>query len=342
MADAFLLFFSFAVCAVATFSDLKKRIIPDWLTYSAIAVGGILSVAKATALGMDFILAYSAMLAVGIALGYALFRLGVWAGGDTKLFWAMAVLFGATGKPDVLLPVAVFALSVLIFLPLGFALNANAVFSKRLECIAIAAGNLERSLCAASAAAIVAVAAGNYVAWIAAAAVFSLIRLPTVVWAVIALIAAVLNLQAAAYAFAISFVLVFCAKTAIEISKKIITPTLIAKVRLSGLKEGMLPAQSVLLVKGKVVLFSPKLDIGSIVAAAGKEKDVKKILQQAGLTAPKGARIIADSTLAGGLDALQLGRLKKLGKVRWLAIRRTEAFAPALCAAFLIVQMMVA
>jgi prepilin signal peptidase PulO-like enzyme (type II secretory pathway) len=62
---------------------------------------------------------------------------------------------------------------------------------------------------------------------------------------------------------------------------------------------------------------------------------VKKILQKTGLLAPTGSNILSDALDAGGLDAAQLQRLKKLENVRWLEVRTTMAFAPALCVCFL-------
>ncbi len=337
MADFLLFAFAAAYCAIACWLDLKKRIIPDWLTWGGIAIGLALGAANCIYLGPAFAIQYAAMLAVALAFGYAVFLLGIWAGGDAKLFWAFAALFGAAGRTEALLPVMLFAASALLFLAVAFLSSAKAMLKKRKECERIAADTAEKAAGAAAVAALFAGGiAGDYALVAAVAAVVLLVRLPKYSWAAILLVAIAVDADAAAFAFPAAFAFAFGLGTVAGISTQVIAPGLVRRVRVSDLEEGMLPAYTVVERKGKAVLFKPKLDWGKIIKAAGSgETDAMKILRSAGLLPPANAKIVADSAYAGGLDAKQLQRLKKPEFVRWLQVRDTRAFAPVLCACFL-------
>ena len=336
MTDSLLFWFAAAYCAIACYLDIKQRIIPDWLTYGGIVAGLGLGILNCLTLGSAFAVQYALMLVVALALGYLLFALGVWAGGDAKLFWAFAALLGAAGRADALLPVILFASSALLFLAVTFLLNAGIILKKRRECAQIAVDSAVRAVGAAAVASLFASGLGaDYGLAAIVAVAFLLVPLPKYFWAAILLVALALNADATAVAFPLSFLLAFAIGTAAGISSKVIAPDLSYKVRKADLEEGMLPAYTVIERKGRAVLFRPMFNLGRLLAAAGKESDVKKILQKAGLLPPAGAKIVADSADAGGLDRSQLRGLKKLENVRWLQVRRTQAFAPVLCACFL-------
>ncbi len=71
----------------ASLTDIRERRIPNKLTYPFIALG-ILNIV----LRPDLIF----FAALGILFSYALYRLGVWAGGDAKLFFALSLLLPDT------------------------------------------------------------------------------------------------------------------------------------------------------------------------------------------------------------------------------------------------------
>lgn len=337
MADPLFFTFAAAYCATACYLDLKKRIIPDRLTYAGIAAGLLLGATNCAHLGAPFAIQYAAMLAVALALGYALFLLGIWAGGDAKLFWAFAALLGAAGRADARLPVVLFAASALLFLAATFLLNAKRMLEKRKECERIAVKAAGKSANAAAVAALFAAGVANDFALVAAiSAAFFLVKLPRYSWAAVLLVALAVNADATAVAFPAAFAFAFVLGTVVKISIDIIAPGLSYRVARKDLEEGMVPKYTVIEKAGKAVLFRPKFDLKKLVSAAGKgERNAEKILQNAGLLPPAKARIVADSADAGGLDGLQLQRLKKPGFVRWLQVQRTMAFAPFLCACFL-------
>jgi len=335
MADLLFFAFAFAYCAIACILDLKKRVIPDWLTYGGMAVGVMAAGLNFLALGNAFATEYALMLAVALALGYSLFLFGVWAGGDAKLFWAFCALFGAAGRAEALLPALLFAASALLFLAATFFLNAGTIMRKRRACAEIAVETAGKAAGAAAVAALFSSLGGDITLAAVVAVALLLVRMPKYFWALVLLAAIALNADAAAIAFPLSFILAFAIGTTAGIGTKVIAPGLSHKVRREKLEEGMLPAYTVIERRGKAVLFRPRFDAGRIFRAAKTEGDAKKILQKAGVLPPAGAKIVADAANAGGLDASQLQRLKKLGNVSWLQVRRTETFAPVLCACFL-------
>ncbi|MFH1588655.1 MAG: prepilin peptidase [Candidatus Diapherotrites archaeon] len=88
-------FFSVSLISLvyASFTDLRERIVPDWLNYGLIAFGltawlvyGLIS--------NSIELFFTALIVTIMAFigGYALWKTGVWAGGDVKLFTALAAL----------------------------------------------------------------------------------------------------------------------------------------------------------------------------------------------------------------------------------------------------------
>ncbi|NPA76524.1 MAG: hypothetical protein GXN93_02095 [Candidatus Diapherotrites archaeon] len=74
------------VLAIATYTDIKRRIIPDWLT-----IGTILLFAPINAYFYGPVTLLYPLAT--FAAAYLLYLLGVWAGGDVKLFTAIAAVY---------------------------------------------------------------------------------------------------------------------------------------------------------------------------------------------------------------------------------------------------------
>ncbi len=82
-----------AACIYASYSDLKRGIIPNKLTFPLIAIGIVLNGIYAFMIGeFLFILVCVVITAVIFGLGYLFWKMGAWAGGDVKLFTALAAL----------------------------------------------------------------------------------------------------------------------------------------------------------------------------------------------------------------------------------------------------------
>ena len=85
----------FLVLIIGTYSDFLKREVPDWLSYGSIVLG----------LGLSFILALIsqnwALIAQSVlggliftAIAFAMFYLGQWGGGDSKILMGLGALIG--------------------------------------------------------------------------------------------------------------------------------------------------------------------------------------------------------------------------------------------------------
>ncbi len=89
------LFFGITLLAlcIATYTDLKARVVPNKLTYflagAGLALKAVESILSGSAQPLIFGLGGGA---IAFGAGYLLYRLGVWAGGDVKLVAAIAVL----------------------------------------------------------------------------------------------------------------------------------------------------------------------------------------------------------------------------------------------------------
>jgi len=84
---------SFSALLTATYTDLKKRIVPNNLSLPLIASGILLNLGYAAFTGNWMLAAFSAMAAAyAFAFSYGLYRIGMWAGGDVKLFTGLAAL----------------------------------------------------------------------------------------------------------------------------------------------------------------------------------------------------------------------------------------------------------
>lgn len=80
-------------CIYASFSDLKWGIIPNKLTFPLIGVGLVLNVIYAFFLGdIGFFILTIVIVPAIFVLGYLFWKMGAWAGGDVKLFTALAAL----------------------------------------------------------------------------------------------------------------------------------------------------------------------------------------------------------------------------------------------------------
>lgn len=80
-------------CIYASYTDLKSSIIPNKLTFPLIALGLILNGIYAFSTGnLWFIIICAAVTGIIFAFGYLFWKMGAWAGGDVKLFTALAAL----------------------------------------------------------------------------------------------------------------------------------------------------------------------------------------------------------------------------------------------------------
>ncbi|HLC92203.1 MAG TPA: prepilin peptidase [archaeon] len=133
---------------VATYTDLKERLVSNGLTYGLIAAALLLKGAESYFAANLWPLQESLLAgAIAFAASYALYRIGVWAGGDVKLVTAIAfanplnygVLSGIFPLPawasgTIALPifsVALILASAFMVFPIGIAMSIGAALKHR-------------------------------------------------------------------------------------------------------------------------------------------------------------------------------------------------------------------
>ncbi|MEM4245142.1 MAG: A24 family peptidase [Candidatus Nanoarchaeia archaeon] len=104
MMDLLLITVGIICLAIATAVDIKKREVPDWISYSMIASGfGLRLINSITTNDWSYLLygllGFGAMTCVGMLMYYA----KQWGGGDTKLIMGLGVTFATFGAEKLFL-----------------------------------------------------------------------------------------------------------------------------------------------------------------------------------------------------------------------------------------------
>ncbi|MBD3318757.1 hypothetical protein GF342_02520 [Candidatus Woesearchaeota archaeon] len=91
----------FAILLIATYTDLRWREVPDWISYSGILAGiGLHAIQSITEQSVLPLLHGIGGLTFTSILGVGLFYLGQWGGGDSKALMAMGSLIGLEPRLD--------------------------------------------------------------------------------------------------------------------------------------------------------------------------------------------------------------------------------------------------
>jgi len=86
---------TFSVLAVASFTDIKTREVPDWLSYGLIFTGfGVNILYSIISSNINFIINSAAGFLIFLGLGYIMFYAGQWGGGDSKVIMGLGALLG--------------------------------------------------------------------------------------------------------------------------------------------------------------------------------------------------------------------------------------------------------
>src|SRR3989338_7504633 len=94
MTDIFLLLFAFAYLVIASISDLKKREVANWLSFSLIIFVIAYRLFYALLFNNFMFLVYGLLgLGIFIGLAYAFYYARVFAGGDAKLLMGLGGVF---------------------------------------------------------------------------------------------------------------------------------------------------------------------------------------------------------------------------------------------------------
>lgn len=104
MMDLLLIAVGITGMIVATIVDLKKREVPDWISYSMIASGfGLRIIDSLTTNDWAYTLYGLIGFAVMVGIGLFMYYTKQWGGGDTKLIMALGIIFAAIGTKKLFL-----------------------------------------------------------------------------------------------------------------------------------------------------------------------------------------------------------------------------------------------
>jgi preflagellin peptidase FlaK len=129
----------------ATYTDLRERIVPNKLNYALAIIGLAIFAVESYIEANPIPFAMSILgLALGFSFGWVMWKLGVFAGGDVKLFMGLgalnpltASLIASPTSPWPIFPITLFIYSLISFLPYGLFMVVtrvvkNKIFQKEL------------------------------------------------------------------------------------------------------------------------------------------------------------------------------------------------------------------
>ncbi|MFH1256137.1 MAG: prepilin peptidase [Candidatus Diapherotrites archaeon] len=330
MLQSLLFLVSLIALAIATYTDLRERIVSDKLTYGLIAFGIIVAAIESIQANDAGIIALVLAVTAGTFFcSYLLWKMGVWAGGDVKLFTGIAALnpvnyaaigaFFGFGKGLLapiafpLFPLSLFIFSVFSMLPYSAIISLNGIMKKE-SLRKIFFSGIKSDLLNVLLLGIAATAIIKGPEFFAAEsfplqeAVFSFI----------------------AFLFA-AFFFYFVVKLWIN-SKS----ALRKEVSVNELQEGMIPAETIVEING-MIEKPEQISLGKIIKLV-KDNNLGALNE---LVQPKG-RILADARSAAGLTQEQVDELKglsagkKIGET--MTVKESAPFVPAVLIAYILLQ----
>ena len=359
----FYFFLSLAALAIATYTDLKERMVYDKLTYSVAAVALL-------AKGLESFLSSSpepiilsiAGGAIAFIASYAIWRLGVWAGGDVKLVTALALanpvnyvviadFLGVEAMTQTTAHIPVFSVSLIVYsalalLPLGLLMIVGAAF-KHPEVFRKAAEEAARK--GKQVLGVAVLASGSKIA-------LEALGLETLLVLLVIMFAALLpnKLKLAAIATAGLVGAALSTEQFVFGAVAIVAPLLIGyglwkfysesrefafkeEIRAEKLEEGMIPDKYIVEADGKVE-FREGASIKKVIKQLMNNR-MEKAFEELSV---KG-RIIANPMRAGGLTEEEAEELRekarKGGIPKTIKVRKTTSFVPAILIGYLALQL---
>ena len=352
----YLAFFLFSVFGLAygTYTDFKERLVSNWVTYGMVFVGLGGHALWAFFSNDAMVFANSAVVTVVTFAGaYGLYRLGVWAGGDVKLFAGLAAM--NPFNPNILTSLGVFDIALFKSMPLPifpltlfiFSLFAMFPYGAFLAAAKLAGNNAEKkkfwpdfkkrlfhtleiSSLAVGFSAILSMLGQNQLLVLPLLLVAAF--LPKKAKAVASAIMLFAGLWIEGHAAAQSFFVVLALLLGVYLLFKLysLSKVLMRKpIAIKDLEEGMISAQTLVLA-GKKVEALPDLGI---------KKLIKQFVANNGkVDKPKGKTIVS-SRAAGGLTKKEIKELKALFKKKKigpsLLVKESAPFVPAVLIAYI-------
>lgn len=356
-------FIAIVACLYASYTDLKFGIIQNKLTFSLISLGIVLNAVYAFMVNdIWFIVTALIFTALIFVVGYIFWKLGAWAGGDVKLFTALAALlpfyplflsytilghkfpynsfygFPFTLIINSLLSILPFLLIYVLFIAIK---RKPYLVDELLTPVKEYKKNIVLALVTTAAISLTYlvlphVPYNTIIMAVVLIFVLSLIisRLPNMIKAIVISVFTIFAVYTNAYITVVGIVALFLSITAVEIIKKLLLSVnkkaLQDDYGIADLKDGMIPAYNIY-EKDEEVYIDDK-------GFFDKIKESLKNGDPAGITAPKGKLLI--SSMAAGLTDNDIILLKKLSEENKIdskiKIKRGVPFAPSILIGLLI------
>lgn len=342
---------SFLGLCIATYTDLKERIISNKINYAMLAAGFVLQMAASVYFNDYWIIATAVIAtALTFAISYGFWKMGVWAGGDVKLMTALAMLnplnpnllynlgiqipvFKNIGIP--MFPLTLFIFSVFAMLPYGVLITISKLKKNRevqkelfIDFKAKVFGNIQLCLAIVGLYAVL-----NFFSLPLLLVIPLLFVFPFIKGAARSIAAILLfgfafyrNGSGSVYYFAVLFAMFLVFYTIIKFyfqSKKLLEK----EIPINELNEGDIPAETIILKDGAVLKKEP-LEIKRIINYF-KDNNLEGLKAY---LSPKGTEVISARKARGVTDE-EISELKKLVKQGLLEnrirIKMSAPFVPA-------------
>lgn len=335
----------------ATYTDLKERIVPNKLNYGLALIGLILALAQSILQNTPLPFIYSFLgMCFGFFFGWLMWKGGIFAGGDVKLFMGLGALNPFTPaliKTGILstinlpiFPITLFTYSLFAFLPYGIfvvivKLAKNKKMQKEIfeEMKPKVILSIHASLFTSAAYVIMVFYSINTLLLIPLIILWGLFRKEKKYLTILSIIISIvlnynLFLQALAATILISVILYSIIKLLFSVKR-----VLVSEIEVKKLEEGMIPAKT-LIWKGKKVVELEGISIGFAIKAI-KEKNIN-ILKEALM--PKNE--IISAMKARGVNDEELKLMKQLAKKglipKKIMIKESMPFVPTMLLGYII------
>ncbi len=326
----------------ASYTDLKRREIPNALNLCGLLFGLALNYFAHSVSGL---LAAGAFAAAAFLFSYAVYRLGAWAGGDVKFFTALASFYPLlVPQPSLYSLLWIFLSSVLLLVPIMLLYYAPALARHSRELTQLAQNALRSALYSALISYDLLFVLSFLTFYFSHSPIFSLIVvalfafleipfLPSLVLFAVFSLQEGLDVALFSFLFLAAFALSFLTRAFGLLSGKILR----SRLRVSQLKEGMIPAATVSLQGRKVVVQEP-LPFSKMMERAlalSKQRQPLSVLLASLSGIPVRGKILAHAFAARGLTVAEIKALKRAG-LKYLQVRASMPYAPLLAAGFLL------
>ncbi len=362
---------------VATITDIKKRLVSNSLVYSFAAIGLLLRGAESYFAGNLGPLEASIIAgAIGFVVSYALYRMGVWAGGDVKLVTAIAFAnpinyaalswlnpihgfaFNTISLP--IFAISLIFLSALMVFPLGITMSLAAALGHR-DILAKTVNALSKKALSIFGVAILVSGSRIFLGWffsgsgIIAANEFPQNIVDGVSFALLLIVAllpkkagkiisaafglaglVILPLEFIAASLAVS-VPIFAAYALWKIYAESREIAFKQIIPTKKIEEGMIPDSFIVERNGRIELVAGQT-IKTVINQLINNKLAGSIMKENKIT----GKILAAPMDAGGISQEAAERLREMAKKgkapKNITVKKTMAFVPAILAAYIVLQ----